>query len=40
MWFVGQLVESDFVGGVGLGLVVAALLLRFGRTTVEEAANE
>lgn len=31
-WFVGALIERDFVAGVGCGLLVAALVLRLGRT--------
>ncbi len=31
MWVAGKVVENEFVAGAGLGLVVAALILRFGR---------
>lgn len=31
VWVGGKVIESEFVAGAGLGLVVAALLLRFGR---------
>lgn len=30
-WVVGAILEVDFVAGAGLGLMVAALALRFGR---------
>lgn len=31
VWVAGKVVENEFVAGAGLGLVVAALILRFGR---------
>jgi hypothetical protein len=31
-WLVGAAMEQDFIAGVGCGLLVAALLLRLGRT--------
>lgn len=31
-WFVGALVKQDFLAGAGCGLLVAALVLRLGRT--------
>lgn len=31
VWFAGALFERDFVSGIGVGLVAAALLLRVGR---------
>jgi len=31
VWIVGKVLENEFVAGAGLGLVVAALILRFGR---------
>lgn len=31
VWMGGKMLESEFVAGAGLGLVVAALILRFGR---------
>ena len=31
-WFVGVLTEQDFVAGAGCGLIVAAVVLRLGRT--------
>lgn len=40
VWIVGQVAGSDFVGGAGLGLVAAALLLRFGRRAVEASSGE
>lgn len=38
VWFAGAMFEQDFVSGLGAGLIVAALLLRFGRgaTTPDE----
>lgn len=35
-WFVGAMLEYDFISGVGLGLILAALVLRFGRTAAEQ----
>lgn len=35
VWFAGVFLHEDFVAGVGCGLLVAALALRFGRTAVE-----
>lgn len=37
VWLGGKVLENEFVAGAGLGLVVAALVLRFGR---EAAAND
>ena len=31
-WFTGALTEQDFVAGAGCGLLVAAVVLRLGRT--------
>ncbi|MDE2662472.1 MAG: hypothetical protein OXI39_05640 [Gemmatimonadota bacterium] len=31
-WFIGAFTEQDFVAGVGCGLLVAAVVLRLGRT--------
>ena len=31
VWVAGKVTENEFVAGAGLGLVVAALILRFGR---------
>ena len=31
-WFAGTMIERDFLGGVGCGLLIAALVLRLGRT--------
>lgn len=31
VWLLGTLLAVDFVAGVGLGIVVGALALRFGR---------
>lgn len=31
VWFAGALFEQEFVSGIGVGLVAAALLLRLGR---------
>lgn len=31
VWIGGKVAENEFVAGAGLGLVVAALILRFGR---------
>lgn len=36
LWLAGKIVESEFTAGTGLGLVVAALVLRFGRRAAEE----
>ena len=36
LWLTGKIVESEFTAGVGLGLAVAALVLRFGRRAAEE----
>lgn len=32
-WLVGAAIDQDFIAGVGCGLLVAALLLRLGRTS-------
>lgn len=34
-WLLGAAIEQDFVAGVGCGLLVAALFLRFGRTAAD-----
>lgn len=41
VWLGGTLFEQDFIGGVGAGLILAALLLRMGRKDAEgdEAAD-
>ena len=31
-WLVGAVLGQDFIAGVGFGLLLAALLLRLGRT--------
>ena len=31
-WFAGASIQQDFLAGVGCGLLVAALVLRLGRT--------
>ncbi|WP_420617214.1 hypothetical protein [Candidatus Palauibacter sp.] len=31
-WFIGAFTEQDFVAGAGCGLLVAAVVLRLGRT--------
>lgn len=31
VWIAGEVAGNEFVAGAGLGLVVAALILRFGR---------
>lgn len=36
VWIVGKVMGSEFVAGAGLGLVVAALILRFGRRAAAE----
>lgn len=36
-WFGGAWAEEDFLTGLGVGLVVAALALRLGRTAAEDA---
>lgn len=36
VWFGGAVMEEDFVSGVGVGLILAALLLRFGRTSTAD----
>lgn len=36
VWLVGKVMENEFVAGAGLGLVVAALVLRFGRIAAED----
>lgn len=37
VWLVGKVMEQEFVAGAGLGLVVAALILRFGRLAASES---
>lgn len=34
-WFAGSVIERDFLAGVGCGLLIAALVLRLGRTRAE-----
>lgn len=36
VWFGGAVLEENFVSGVGVGLIVAALFLRFGRTSTPD----
>lgn len=36
VWFAGALFERDFVSGIGVGLVSAALLLRLGRRAADD----
>lgn len=36
VWLAGEVSENEFLAGAGLGLVVAALLLRFGRLAAAE----
>lgn len=38
LWLGGKILESEFAAGAGLGLVVAALVLRFGRRAAEEGS--
>lgn len=38
-WFVGAVVEEDFLTGVGVGLLVAALALRLGRRAAPDAPS-
>lgn len=35
IWFAGVFMGEDFVAGVGCGLLIGALVLRFGRKAVE-----
>ncbi len=35
-WVVGAALAEDFVAGVGCGLLIGALALRFGRRAAEE----
>lgn len=35
VWFIGALLEQDFVAGVGCGLLAGALVLRLGRTKAD-----
>ncbi len=35
IWLAGAMLENDFASGVGLGLIVAALVLRIGRRTAD-----
>lgn len=35
VWFLGVFLKEDFLTGVGLGLIVAALALRLGRKAAE-----
>ena len=35
-WLAGVVVEEDFLTGLGCGLLVAALVLRFGRGAAEK----
>lgn len=35
IWIVGAVLEEDFVAGVGCGLLIGALILRFGRRAAE-----
>lgn len=36
VWLGGKVMENEFVAGAGLGLVVAALILRFGRVAAAD----
>lgn len=36
VWLVGKVIENEFVAGTGLGLVIAALILRFGRRAADD----
>lgn len=36
VWVGGKVAGSEFVAGTGLGLVIAALVLRFGRKAARE----
>lgn len=38
-WVAGAWVEEDFVTGIGLGLLVAALALRLGRRAAPDAPS-
>jgi hypothetical protein len=39
IWLGGTFFEQEFVAGVGAGLILAALLLRMGRTDAEDRAS-
>jgi len=39
VWLVGAALHHDFVNGVGVGLVAAAILLRFTRGAQEDAVD-
>lgn len=38
-WVVGALADRDFLAGVGLGLLLAALALRLGRRAASDAPS-
>jgi hypothetical protein len=40
VWYVGSVLESDFVAGAGVGLMIAALTLRFLRKGTETGGAE
>ncbi len=37
VWFLGTLVEQNFIAGLGFGLIASALILRIGRAAADEA---
>lgn len=39
-WVVGVVLGEDFVTGIGLGLLIAALALRLGRRSARREAGE
>lgn len=39
VWFAGAVLHHDFVSGIGVGLVAAAILLRVARVTEEDTAG-
>lgn len=40
VWYVGVAVGSEFVSGVGIGLMVVALVLRLPRRRAERSARD
>ena len=38
VWLVGAILEQEFVAGVGCGLLIGALVLRFGRQAADGPA--
>ena len=39
VWLTGAVLESDFTAGLGAGLLIAALVLRFGRQAAEREGD-